>query len=439
MFQTRNTTKTVAYPVYINGYGRSFENELPFADDVTRNKQRGWRKMVARAENATLPYARTVEKLQRLSSGSVSWVTLHQRYPDDPEPVKAAHSFSGICEPFAERFATHGEWLGDVAEAEALTRLYKRIREEQEGSQGMTTLGELKQTIQMIARPAESLRRMTLEIIDSIRSGKLDLSSRERTAVRRALASKKRHRALERGASGTILEWNFGVRPLVADIEATASTVVELLQPTRIPRKRLQGTSPKQVSVHSTYSDLIRYTGYAEHGMGIKITQVENTEYSVRWLAGYKGTVFGPEGPARALRALGLSQWDLGPTMWELLPWSFLWDYFTNIGDIVSAVCTYTGDVTWLSRTTRLIAREVELHDWVFDSANPLVSLDSVSSPSGLNLGTLIRERVQIVRSKPYSLEVPSLTLSVPGTDSVKWLNMAALVSQLRMGQPTRR
>jgi hypothetical protein len=51
----------------------------------------------------------------------------------------------------------------------------------------------------------------------------------------------------------------------------------------------------------------------------------------------------------------GFTPSEFIPTAWELLPWSFLIDYFTNIGDILSSAVTQTAPVNFVNKTVRMI------------------------------------------------------------------------------------
>jgi len=112
------------------------------------------------------------------------------------------------------------------------------------------------------------------------------------------------------------------------------------------------------------------------------------------------------------------------PTIWELVPWSFAADYFTNIGDILSSWSLWNADLAWSNKTT---------------VTN--VNIDRVSG--GLNGITLAADQEIVIRSKEPGRSssyrrsvvrgtsagslIPSLRFEIPGMSSLKWINLSAL------------
>jgi hypothetical protein len=127
---------------------------------------------------------------------------------------------------------------------------------------------------------------------------------------------------------------------------------------------------------------------------------------------------------------LGFDWSNFVPTLWEILPWSFAIDYFTNIGDVLSAWSFPLSAITWAQSTLR------NSHEFTVDGYGPtghqqedtiayaykLVQLSLDRAKGGLTY--VRRESVD-----PFSM-LPVLQVRLPGLGSLKWLNLAALASQ---------
>lgn len=131
----------------------------------------------------------------------------------------------------------------------------------------------------------------------------------------------------------------------------------------------------------------------------------------------------------RLTELLGFSFENFIPAVWEVLPWSWLADYFLNIGDIIQAGVTNTSAVTWINRT------EVQLtHDLDTSTVNPKLTTARLDA-SGFNgsgygsLGSFETRRTTMTRTIPASLGMPPLVVSYPDTLG-KLANMAAVLVQ---------
>jgi len=127
------------------------------------------------------------------------------------------------------------------------------------------------------------------------------------------------------------------------------------------------------------------------------------------------------------------------PSAWELLPWSFLFDYFSNIGDILEMSFTSLDNVKWINRTILQDA-----NDWYEYQLNKSQLI------ANHNDGTYKRFKGYSEEKKCFSqrtrrffsrtAEAPSvspLEFELPGKPQ-KWLNMTALLLQAHSLHPQR-
>lgn len=367
--------------------------------------------------------------------GSIS-LTYESNY--DPVLQKYGHKYRSDSTGFRDII----DYQFGVADASALseskalsianTRLLAAIRGTYRQFQGGVFLGELKETIHAIRHPAQALRSG----IDAYsKAVKKRLQYKRISATfgansRRALYAKvgKNRADVKHQANhivkDTWLEYVFGWKPLINDIDDAMKALAFKDYREYIP---IYGGG-RSTSVSSTRDDL---KGYALHYIAVEWDT--SSEVGVR----IKGEVMG--GPSSASQNIADrsrfgfgSWWEAVPTIWELIPYSFLVDYFTNVGDVLDAVATNSANVVWLHRSIRKENKHVlrgvydlvkqtkaALNDTGFGSQSHY--LYSSASYDGYSNSSITFSR--------GATNVPDIGLrfEIPGASSLKWLNIAAL------------
>jgi hypothetical protein len=143
----------------------------------------------------------------------------------------------------------------------------------------------------------------------------------------------------------------------------------------------------------------------------------------------YRGQVDLVQPVKATWRYFGLDLSSFVPTVWELIPYSFLVDYFANIDDIISAATLNRSTIRWLAKT------EVQILQAEFSSFNLAAFPSNLGSSSGYVImpGHAISKRVIVNRAAYTGSLVPTLEFTIPGFGT-KWINMAALrLSHLKM------
>jgi hypothetical protein len=126
-------------------------------------------------------------------------------------------------------------------------------------------------------------------------------------------------------------------------------------------------------------------------------------------------------------KKLGIHLSDLAPTIYELIPYSFLLDYFANINAVIAGVSNLSLSVKWASMTQRKIA----LH--VYSSGYPVPYAPNVYPGAKIVIKKFAPQNVTfqkkyVVRTPESGVAIPSLVFSLPGSTG-KWLNIAALAT----------
>jgi hypothetical protein len=190
-------------------------------------------------------------------------------------------------------------------------------------------IGELKQTIHGILHPMQAMRDLSVKYLEGVmkRTRKL-----------------KQVKAISKAVADSYLEYRFGWRPLALDIADAYASLTNNSHFDTVPITasatdyfRLNnGTLWSPIS-GGDYSSLAMY-------------KVVGT-YTVRLKGAIKTNATG--GKISLAQNLQLDLPHFLPTIWDLLPYSWMIDYFANIGDIIKAYSFRSSDLAWGCKTLR--------------------------------------------------------------------------------------
>lgn len=299
------------------------------------------------------------------------------------------------------------DW-GSTADAKASNKFLAQIRQQYTQFSAGTFFGELHQTLRMIAHPAEALSKQSWEYIGRLGN------------LKKVYARTKHPHRWRDAAPSLWLEYAFGWKPLLADIQNGFDAANSLLDQEHVVRVKGSGMSEKTV-VDTTFGASVQpaYNSYLLHNGRQRIIERDAVRYygAINVQAGSSGERY-----AR----WGFTPDDFVPTAWELLPWSFLIDYFASIGDFISGVFTRTANVTWCSKVRH---KESEM----LVVATPYVAnVPPAGKPrlGGSSPSSCIWKRVDLVRTANAGVPTPALYLKTDGPSSGQWANMSALFGQ---------
>jgi hypothetical protein len=268
-------------------------------------------------------------------------------------------------------------------------------------------VGELTQTIRMLASPFQSLRRGLTGYIEKLAKGK---------------SARMPPKDFLNMATDAYLEYNFGVKPLTSSI----SQIVTQAQrqgsrfeyvPFSVTTTKEWGSSARE----DTYSVL-------QTPCSIVYGITTHNRYVERWQGEVKGGG-GESGEISHAKMLGLTPDKWLPTLWNLIPYSFVLDYVANVGDIVNGLTFRVADVAWCCVTTRhetstrYSSKRVTKPDNV-DGVN-----NSTTYTGGGTGGQQFFECTEFYRDRLRKTDflVP-LQVKIPEAWSKPWLNVAALM-----------
>jgi hypothetical protein len=284
----------------------------------------------------------------------------------------------------------------------AIEKLYDKLNYFASTSKIGEDLGEVKQTLRALRKPLPHVRAMLNNSYD--RTERLLNGWGSAVGLAGALAD-------------THLEFAFGWKPLANSI---AEATVALRNRDNIAYFRDFHAKGESFFLGSTTSEITNWN--------IVSSRVITKRWSSR-ICIFQG-VWEEKCTVPRLsvnRVLGLTPKDVLPTIWNLIPYSFLVDYFTNIGTIANSISVPWGGVRWCNETYRT-ENFCENHCDFTPNTSPNYSFSTFSSTPGLHKTSLVR----FTRSKRINLPLPELELTkLSDITGRQWLNMAALaVSQ---------
>lgn len=336
-----------------------------------------------------------------LSSGSGSCSFKQKNNPNAPvyaDRVKFYEPFVGTGN-FTVGSHISGTSL-TTADNAALIQIREAVKAQQFHISGPTFLGEFKEVVQMLRNPASGI----LKGIDRY----LNAVGKSRRGLKSGTPLKKRIKIVTDAAAETWLEVAFGLKPLIADCKGIAEAVARYKTDDINRHEKARGFGSDAVGQWHTA------TGSAGLTFGLRINDSKKTEIKVIYTCGIKAAMASEAfSPAEKIIALsGFNLQEFVPTLWNLCPWSFLVDYFGNIGDCLEAWTTDTSSVSWVCKTvwTETIGL-VQAVPYSLVNINTDDLLGFSGSPS------IVQSTYKTVtRTLPTSLGLPTLEFHLDGS-----------------------
>jgi hypothetical protein len=292
----------------------------------------------------------------------------------------------------------------------SLTKFINACHDVRSAAAAGEDLFEIGKTLKLLRSPMKSLREGIVKTHDLMRKQK----------------SRYRHRPSDslRAITDTWLEYNFGVTP-------TVNTVASIIADAGRVRQDIYPVSASATEEYDPSSG--HYTpGLLPTSMIYTLIRTQKGSITYKWKGAYRSGA-NADGKISTLNKLRLAPQDWVPTLYNVMPWSWMIDYFTNIGDIVDGICWRRSQLAWSQYT--IITKQT-----VTFAGNGKPSLiapgaltNRMSSNSYAVGGNAIYERKTVSRNRVTSETsmVPSFMTRVP-SHANQWINLAAVtVSQL--------
>ncbi len=304
-------------------------------------------------------------------------------------------------------------------EQQALKRFYAAVRLAQRQISGPTFLGELKETVGMLRKPMVALDRLFTKYL----THPSFVFQRRRYARRTVRNGREIARDLVDVASNLWLEYSLGVTPLLNDTEDIARSVARLVNEIRHTVVRGYATDTFAYSTASSFTRANYFRGWVQRR--------DYQQYECIYRGGLRASMY--DAPFGALsnmqRVFGFDASTFIPTLWELIPYSFVVDYFVNVGDILEASNTDKSAISWMSKTTRRSTTSFRKSDLESSNASALISWTGDSDWG--SVATVIRT-VNRVKTLPIANSL-ELAFTLPGYAKQAANMLALLLSRSRL------
>ncbi len=216
----------------------------------------------------------------------------------------------------------------------ARAAFYKRIRAINTQFEGYIFAGELAETLRMLRNPLVGIRSLSKDFLDTLRK-------RKRANPKKWLND----------IGSAWLEQSFGWNPLINDCKDAVKAYRRLVKP--VKTYKISASAKKWYDV-TKQNGSIYWPGFVGQYDGGNyyhtVSSVVIERHTVRYKGAIRAHVKAPGWQNNDL--FGFEPQNFIPAAWELLPWSFLADYFTNIGDILNSSITSTKDLAWVNKSS---------------------------------------------------------------------------------------
>jgi hypothetical protein len=290
-----------------------------------------WKEKIKRNSDATSPYS-VVSKEISDSPGSVTFVRTGFYFGN---PYTHTEILKGVFAPVIPPTEGFDGLVNDVVNSATIEFLLK-ARKIQTKFRGLTFVGELGEAIRMVRQNARNVQRLIRSNLHAYKRGARVPKPQRRKWVR------------ERW-----LELQFGWLPVLSDAEDAAKALAEA------NGKFRRSVEPVRFfkDVEIPYGPLTENPSYTPSGSGIFCYL--HARQKLRVLVSTVGAVgvtdFSDVGGFDS-DLWGFSPREFVPTLWELIPWSWAIDYFSNVGKVLDCWSFGLSNLYWSSQTVKVEA-----------------------------------------------------------------------------------
>lgn len=272
---------------------------------------------------------------------------------------------------------------------------------------GGNFLAEVGETINMLRHPVHSLFGNTTHFVNKV--GGLRLL--------------KNPRDYAKHLGNLWLAYSFGWKPLFEDIKDANKAISALQQSPRHDTIKINGSGRFE---GITSSGIVVLGNFPGMDTTLSTYRFNRTSSEVKY---YGAVTARPPTLSTIAESFGVDPYDVIPAIWEAIPWSFFVDYFLNVQEVLDSMRYANSGLAWLMKGVRNTVTVKATTPWI---SSGMVAGTSYSP--GISAEEL--KAVYVNRQPINDLPYPRVHFKVPGLGSLKWLNTAALISQIQRSKP---
>jgi len=300
-----------------------------------------------------------------------------------------------------------------LADRRASSKFLSHYIASQNTWRGGNFLAEVRETYHMLASPVKSLYQATWDFAGTIK--KIGRVSRKRKQYGKDVAN-------------AWLAYKFGVKPTLNDLSDAQKAYDGLFDRETDPADYYTVSGFGKEQIDSRYPLVLNQVVAGMTGYAFSAVDYESQLNTVRYKACFQSK---PPGMKKALQHIGADDFDIIPAAWEAIPFSWLIDYFANVGEVLDGMRLWQVSPRWVNRTVRN-SYLYTIRDAHLTSAQLALHYQLREAPSAVG-----RARY-IYRDAPSSVPYPTFHFQCPGLLSTKWLNIAAVTRQVASSRPVR-
>jgi hypothetical protein len=245
-------------------------------------------------------------------------------------PVWGTRTFTGEMACYWKIPETMPQYLStDIASAQMNTLVKAYAKMNDSDAHGFVTVAEANKTAKMLSSPLSKSRDLLGKTI-----------SRKMTLVSRGWSSAK-------AAASAWLEYRYGWKPIIYD-------VADICDAYRAQARRAE---PIRVTARSGWKSVVK-TDNLFHPSIPGLTSLDLRQTATYDCSVNSGVIYTIDDPARhnaVGTSFGVSLRDVPSAIWELMPYSFVVDWFLNVGDWLTAINPRPGVTVEGSWTTKKV------------------------------------------------------------------------------------
>lgn len=411
--ESRNLTLHLDYLAYNTAVGHSLvsyytsDRTVVLTGSVTHGDNLpDWRRRIALGISATTTLVGTSQLHVEVQPGEL------QNFANDVQGKRFLRK-RWVGDILSQHVAAQGvsTSLDGTADQRAASKFLSRYIDLKNTWRGANFAAEIRETWHMLRHPLQAFYHRTWTFAGQVKKLK-KVHYQDKLSLSKAV-------------SDAWLAFVFGARPLAQDCEDARKALERLKNGTGHDQKVISAFG-RNLTYSSNPNFNVTYPGtWVAHIPGgfsgwsnLRGHQYVNTMSSVRYLVAVKAA---PSDRSTAAEQFGFGVFDIVPAVWEAIPWSFFIDYFANIGELLDSCRLWGADIGWCNRTVRN-STATTIRDLSF---LPASAADNyvVGNPRLFALG-------RYVSRSQSSIPMPTFHFKLPGLDSLKWLNIAALARQ---------